>query len=374
MAKPDIELNDEQKAFVSLNWEKMGLLELTQQTFKNPELNGHSVEAMAIKRFLATFASPEEIKAKLKTTKFIKKDELVLTKEQEEMIRTNYQSMKVLEITNILFNQDGKKRMGPLNLEYRVVYAFVQKLDPTNIPKEEQLNDDEEYKPPVSIARLVPRVNKYVFKDMISGKKFLDAENLKPQELKNLNSLLGYMSVYRFIYQANQYRKKVDRELFESTFIRFTHDKFDIFEEEVDNYISLAAEIVTTAQIERMVQLYDTNLQDALSGDNDSKKLSITMVETLNGLREKLNVSKKTQASLMENLVGTRSKRMNSAIQQTASLLNLVTMWKKEEDRKKIIALAEKRKKLMKDEIERLSSLDSLKAEIFGLDKDDILK
>ncbi len=368
----DIILNDEQKSLIALRWESLGLLELTRLVFKDESLNGHSAEAMSIKLYLATFNSPEDIKAKLKTTKFIKKDELVLTKEQEEMIKLNYQSMKILEITNLLFNQDGKKRMGPLNLEYRVVYAFVQKLDPTNIPKEEQLNDDEEYRPPVSIARLVPRVNKYVMKDMEGGKRFLDAEHLKPQEVKNLGSLLSNMNVYRFIYQGNQFKKKVDREVFESSYIRFLWDKPDALPEEVDSYIDLCAETVNISQIDRTIQQLDYQLEVMLEGDDNSKRLSMTFVETLNSMREKSNASKTRKEKLMNSLVGARAKRLENKVQQNASILNLVEAWKNEEKRKELLELAEMEKLADELEVDKLSSMDAVAGLIAGITRGEV--
>jgi hypothetical protein len=51
-----------------------------------------------------------------------------------------------------------------------------------------------------------------------------------------------------------------------------------------------------------------------------------------------------------------------------------VEAWKREEDRKRIIKLAEKHRDDLKKEVERLSSMDALKAELFGLDKDNIIR
>jgi hypothetical protein len=48
-------------------------------------------------------------------------------------------------------------------------------------------------------------------------------------------------------------------------------------------------------------------------------------------------------------------------------------MWKEEESRKKLIKLAELRKKAVKDEIQKLSSMDEVKARIMGLGEDEVL-
>ena len=48
-------------------------------------------------------------------------------------------------------------------------------------------------------------------------------------------------------------------------------------------------------------------------------------------------------------------------------------MWKEEESRNKLIQLAELRKKIVKSEIDNLSSMDEVKARILGISPDEIL-
>ena len=369
-----IELNDSQKTYILTNWDREGmdLNELTKKCFGDELLNGHSAQAMALKSFLVSSVGKETMAAKLKTTKFVKGEDIVLTPEQITFIEANYKVMKVAEMTNLLFNKENKKKLTPLNKEYRVVYSHVQSLDATFIPKDEQMDSDEEYKPPVSIARLVPRVNKYVLKDMEGGKKFLDAENLKPLEAKNLGALLSHMNVYRFIYQASQFKKTVDREVYESSYIRFLWDKPDALPEEVDSYIDLCAETVNIAQIDRTIQQLDFQLEAMLEGDNDSKRLSMTFVETLNSMREKSNAAKTRKEKLMNSLVGARAKRMENKVQQNASILNLVEAWKNEEKRKELLELAEMEKLADELEVDKLSSLDAVVGLIAGITKGEV--
>ena len=62
-----------------------------------------------------------------------------------------------------------------------------------------------------------------------------------------------------------------------------------------------------------------------------------------------------------------------SQIKESASVVHLVQMWKEEESRKKLIALAELRKKGVKKEIKKLSSMDEVKARIMGISEDEVL-
>ena len=59
------------------------------------------------------------------------------------------------------------------------------------------------------------------------------------------------MHTFRFNHQINNYETQNDRDLFESSFIRYTYDKPDLTQEEVDQYIVLSSEVVISANIQR---------------------------------------------------------------------------------------------------------------------------
>ena len=50
----------------------------------------------------------------------------------------------------------------------------------------------------------------------------------------------------------------------------------------------------------------------------------------------------------------------------------MVKLWKEEESRKKLIQLAELRKKAVTDEVKKLADIDEVKARILGLDENEI--
>jgi hypothetical protein len=50
-----------------------------------------------------------------------------------------------------------------------------------------------------------------------------------------------------------------------------------------------------------------------------------------------------------------------------------VQLWKDEESRIKLIKLAEVRKKALEKEVDKIASLDDIKAKIMGLTKDEVL-
>jgi hypothetical protein len=48
-------------------------------------------------------------------------------------------------------------------------------------------------------------------------------------------------------------------------------------------------------------------------------------------------------------------------------------MWKDEESRNEMLKMADMRREVLKDEIGRLSSMDDIKARIFGLTEEEVL-
>lgn len=359
-------LDDGQKKLIEENWDKMDLKSLTQLVFNDKSLDGRCIQAKAVKAYLA------EKNWQVKTTEYQhnKIGETELTQDQKDYIQNNYQkSSGPLEIGRILFNNT---KLTVLNREIRAVIQYCKEIDPF-YKKSDDPVDDVEYKVPASLYTLILKVNRYVPNARTEGKPTYDKDQLTAQDEKNLKSLLSYLNIPRFKIEADKYIKKVDRELFESTFIAFCFDKSDLQAEEVHQYISLSSEIVLTYQVDKTVQKLDQRFQDKLN--DDSQKFFQAEVDAMKSVMDKLDKSKERQKKLIGELVTSRSDRMKSRIQSNSSLHSLVEMWKKEVDRQKIIMMNEKRQKTqLKEEVVRLSTMDSLKAEIFGLDKDDIVK
>ena len=62
------------------------------------------------------------------------------------------------------------------------------------------------------------------------------------------------------------YTTNTDRTLYESCFVRYTYDKPDLTQEEVDQYIVLSTEVIIGSTIqarsERLQQLLDVSAED----------------------------------------------------------------------------------------------------------------
>ena len=97
------------------------------------------------------------------------------------------------------------------------------------------------------------------------------------------------------------------------------------------------------------------------------------LVEAISSRQSEYNQCVNRQQKLLESLKEKRSARLSKQVKENASIVNLVQLWKDEESRKKLIALAELRKKAVKQEASNLSSMDEIKARILGLSEEEVI-
>jgi hypothetical protein len=222
----------------------------------------------------------------------------------------------------------------------------------------------DQYKYPSNVAQTIFRINKYLNYGWKEG-------TIKRSELKSVESLMGYLKVFRLNYQVNSYSRQEDRDLFEDAFIRYTHDKDDLTQEELDQFITLSNEVVIAADIQRRIEYLRMSL-DYMASESDGKKISMSLNEAINNAQTEYNQCISRQDKLYKSLTVNRSKRIEEKRNENASILNLVYAWKQEESRERMIALAELQRQSLKEEVEKLSSVDEFKAIIRGIDPKEI--
>lgn len=359
----NIELTDEQKAAVLSEWNDRpdnppSLLELIRVAYPDKEYDGRTKQGRAVKVFLATRQIAADGAHVYKP-----KDKTELTEEHKEYISNNAGMMSPVEIARIIFKDN---KITNLNQEARAVSSYIDTLDNKVVYQNSTADvpESSEYKPPKTILRMSQRVNRYVHEG-------LDENDLKSREKEGIKALIGYMHTFRFNHQINNYETQNDRDLFESSFIRYTYDKPDLTQEEVDQYIVLSSEVVISANIQRRKERLTTML-DTVVEDTDGRA-SMSLVEIIGKVETEYNQSVNRQQKLLGDLKEKRSDKLSKQIKENASILNLVQVWKDEESRKKLIHLAEMKKELIKEEVDRLTTMDEVKCRILGLGEDEAL-
>jgi hypothetical protein len=330
------------------------LLELIKEAFPDQDIDGRSKEGRAVKEFLAT----RQIKAR-GAHEYQPKD-IALTDEQKEYITNNVYAMKAVEIARVLFEND---KINNLNGETRAVNEFIKGLSPRDLYADPNDVPQSEYKNPRTQAAAIARVNKYVL-------EAIDKNRILPKQKKELESLIRYLSTFRFAHQINTYSSEVDRTLFESSFVRYTHDKSDLTQEEVDQYIVLSIEVVISSNIQETIRIIQRQIDQEIEVGG---KIPMALIEANNTARTEYNQCVTRQQKLLSDLKEKRSSRLSKQIKASASILNLVEMWKDEESRQKMLELAERKKQSLKEEVGRLETIDEMKAKILGINEDEVL-
>ena len=357
----EVFLSDEQKEKVLNEWNSRpqdppSLLELIKAAgFEGKD--GRSKEGKAVKQFLAT----REIKPHA-SHQYQPKRKANLTEEDKEFIINNMNMMKPMEMARVIFKNP---ELTNLNQETRAVLEVVRENEADIQPYENTNEVPNEYKPPKTFDQALARINKYMHNGINKAKMSI-------KEKKDVQALIGFLHTYRFMHQINGYPSATDRELFESSFVRYTHDKNDLTEEEVDQYIVLSTEVVIASNIQHRVEHLQTLLDDT-ANDTEGRRISMSLVEAISTAQTEYNQCVNRQNKLLSDLKEKRSDKQKKQLQENASILNLVEMWKAEESRKQLIQLTELRKKSIKDEIEKLSGMDEVKAKIMGISEDEAL-
>jgi hypothetical protein len=357
----DITLTEEQKSKILEVWKANPkappfLKDISKVVF-GKEVDGRSKEGKAIKEFLA------EQSLIPKSSEYIPKDEITLTENQKEFIINNASTMNALEMSKTLFNN---KRLSNLNKETKTVNDFLKTVDKKVLYGDlGEVPEEVTYRPPKTFERMLFKINKYIHEG-------IDKEKITSRQKKEVNAIIGYLNTYRYIHQINTYTTQSDRELYESSFIRYTFDKADLTQEEVDQYIVLSTEVVISSSIQATIVKLQGLLDDA-TDNADNVKISMSLVEAINTARTEYNQCVSRQQKLLNDLKEKRSDRIKNQIKENASILNLVQLWKDEESRIKLINLANLRKQVLKDEIERLTTMDEVKCRILGISPEEVL-
>jgi hypothetical protein len=362
MSEDILILTEEQQLKLLKEWNDRpdnppSLAELVKLAFDRDDLDGRSKEGKAVKQFLAS----RQIKPR-KSHEYEAKGLIELTLEHKEYISNNCHTMTGLEMAKVLFKNES---LTNLSQETRSILEYMKTI-PTNVKFHNNENENiptDEYRPPKSEERMIAKINRYI----LDG---IDKNKLTHKHKKEINSLIGYMNTYRFCHQINLYDDEKDRELFESSFVRYTYDKSDLTQEEVDQYIVLSTEVVISSNIQQTINVLQAQIDMAIQEDG---KIPMALVEASNTARKEYNDCVNRQQKLLNDLKVKRSERLSKQVKETASIINLVQMWKEEESRAKLLKMAEMRKHVIEKEIDRLSTMDEVKSKILGISKDEIL-
>ena len=105
----------------------------------------------------------------------------------------------------------------------------------------------------------------------------------------------------------------------------------------------------------------------------DQRDMTVRLAELLKTKSEEYNQCEKRQEALIARLNGDRKERIKDKHKNNASILSLVRLFQNEEDRKRMVDIAERQKLLVKEEADSIENMDIWKARVLGISKDEVL-
>jgi len=345
-------LNEDQKHFLRENFSKTpNLAELTQALFTDSTLDGRTKEGRAVRAFLA------EEELEYVTTAWEKVDDIELSEEQVSFVKAQAKNgLSAFQISEILYPSLDVKRFSK---EHMSVLDFLREYEPAYVHDSESAVN-RAYNPPKLFSTALKKVNDYTHKG-------LEEEKLNHDERECIETLLRSLSAPRFIQVISNYSSMKDRELFEAEFIRATWDKPDLTSDEINLYINVCVDYINLKNISSHIEKLNIMFNEV----EDQQDMTVRLAEVLKSKTDEYDKCEKRMESLIKKLNGDRAERLKNRHKETATLLSLVRSFQIEEERKRMVELAEMQKKLVEEEADRLDNMDSWKAKILGISKQD---
>lgn len=343
-------LTPEQEAKIIELWNKSQNPDLTEigEGIFGPGFQIKSQLGKKLKKFIAS----------RNTKKTQEPAKLVLTEKQQISVIQNATRLHDnLDLTQLIFPDRQITKESP---EFAAVQDYVANIRNTLV-KEAPAKEVLSYKAPQKPEEAIKKVNKATFSKLT--KDLIDKEsNIKT----NLTALVRFLNSFRFGLIYDSYTTDIEKELFESSFVKYTFDKPDLTEEEVDQYINLCQDTVSSYNLKNELE-YIKGLRDSVVEDSDGRKISMSLVESMSGIRAEIDANHKRQNASIASLQGKRANRIDVKIKENASVLQLVAAWKDKLRRNRMLDLADKIKSAEKQELIKLDSIESFKAELWGL-------
>jgi hypothetical protein len=286
-----------------------------------------------------------------------------LTQTQKEFIDKHIM-MRPLEIARLLFNDDKLAAFSPMFKSVRAYYDSVDSPD-KSVEVQKETNDivDTTYYSPKSFPSILRKVN-----DSTSAN--YREERMTPSQKENLNRLISYMGTNRFVHEMNILKRVSERKNFEATFIRMCYDKPDLTEEEVEMYVNYCSGCVSVDRMKAEESSLIDYKDEIMATD---KTPPMTIIEAINNTRTQIDSKQKWLSKTLQELNGKRSDRLGKLASNGESVLKLIEAFRESKSREKMVQYLEFRRENRHKEVERITNMDELRAQIFGLSSEEVI-
>lgn len=351
------ELTEEQQQQVlALFEETQDLNVITQKIGKDPNLDGRCKLGRRIRSFLAGEGKDYGVKGGSK------KGKLDLTEEQMKFLNSDLidNKMKPLEIAKLVYKNANIVSLGQ---EHRTVMAYLEEYRPDVVDHTLTIADGKWHKPK-RIEAVISLVNKWCNLDLPCSR-----DKLPNKSRKGIERLFDYLNVYKLWTTLNSLNTEDDRNLYESEFVRYTWDKPDLTNEELNLYMMVCSNIVRAKHIQKRMDDFVISLESKA----DDAEISIKQTEHFKALNDELNACEKRISDTITKLNGDRSKRVEKLQSVNANILALVEAFQEKEERDRMVMMADRLNKLVEEEAEKFESVGEFSARIFGISREELV-
>lgn len=362
------ELTPDEKEKALQLWKEHGdnidLRKMCEEMFGSPDTR------VGRARALKTFFTGKKIKIPTKSIQPEKK-KFELSDHHKKFIINNkdvYDSK--LELVRNCFDDP---KMAAIHVKAKEAYKFLEEIGAYDFSKDDpdyladKRHRGSEYKPPTTISQAVKLVNGCL-------KNKINADGMTIREKRDMEALVSYMGKNRFLRQINGYDKPEDRTTFENSFISYVYDKGDLTQEELDQYIILSNEVVSGFQIQKLKDKTLRAAEELLDADdNETKAIGKGLVDHAAQLNTEYNQCIKRQDTLFKNLTKKRTERIEALKGREYNLFNLVDSFREQENREKMVKIAEKYKEETRDKLNEMDEMDEMEAMLLGISPEEVL-
>ncbi len=344
-----MKLTKSQKDFIDKNYLQIpDIDQLTRSLFKDKTLDGRNKEGKAVASYM--LESGYEYKTRIHK----KAQKIELSQAQKKQVEDLCEDgLSSLQISQVVFQADIKN----LSMEQRSVSDFIKEIK----TKKKTKLKKKDYIPPKTESLVIDKIN-----ELCHEKVSIEKASRSDKECIKMTK--KYLRSPRFVQIMNTYNCE-DASLFESEFIRSVWNKPDLTVDEINLYINVCVDYINLKTIQRNME----KLNQMFDEVEDQTEMSVKLAEILKAKSSEYHQCEQRQESLIKKLNGDRSARMKNKEQKFASILNLVQSFQEEDERLRMIEIAEKQKMLVDQEIDKIEEMSSWKSRVLGLRREDVL-
>ena len=360
------ELTDQQKSWIKINAADMkySVSKLTRAMTGDETKDGRSLEGQAIKQFIMDHLN-QKPKMNLPQTA----PSYELNEEQKLFVKNNMMYCdSTLDMLLMMFpGIESQYNKGTLRAckEIKAIQRYVKELDPSLMKfAKEDKETMERFRYPRNLEEAIPIINKYTGLE-------IKRKEVREEYVVSIENLCRNLKNIRLIKTVEAYSSDDEKEIFLNSFIRDTWDKPDLTTGEIEQYVDLADERVGLFKIKK----HQDRLQEAFDEaiDSEDGKIGYTLVESIDKQIQNLDKCRARIDKIQKSLEGTRDARLKNAPKRDVTILRLVEIFKKEEDRERYLKMAEVEREALKNEANRLEDMSEYNARILGISREEIL-